>query len=90
MELLTLLFIVFLAALFLKILSIIFHTGVFLLVLPLKILAVLFATIVVFVVLAPLGILGAIAGLMVAPIVLFVFLFPVILIGIGIYFLINR
>ena len=79
-----------LISLLLKLLALILHTGVFLLTLPFKLLAAVLSVIVVFAVLIPLGVVGAIAGILIAPLALLVILLPFILIGLGIYLIANR
>lgn len=90
MEILSLLLILAFVVVFLKIFSVLLNTGIFLLTLPIKILAVFLSTFIVLVVLLPLGIIGAIAGLLVAPFLLLTILVPVILIIFGIFLLINK
>jgi len=90
MEILSLLLILAFVVVFLKIFSVLLNTGIFLLTLPIKILAVFLSTFIVLVVLLPLGIIGAIAGLLVAPFLLLTILVPVILIIYGIFLLINK
>ena len=90
MEIVSILFIILFAVLFLKAVSFILHTGIFILTLPIKIFSVVLATVVVFAVLLPLGVVGVIAGLLVTPLVLLVILLPFFLIIYGIYLLVNR
>lgn len=90
MELFSVLVMLLAALLFLKVLSVLFNTGIFILILPLKILAVLFSVFVVFLIAVPLGLIGTVAGLLAAPLVLFFILLPVILILVGIFLLIRR
>jgi hypothetical protein len=90
MEIITVLFIVLFALIFFKIFGLLFHTGMFLILLPLKILAVLFSALLVIFILIPLGIVGAIAGVFLAPFALLVVFLPVILIIWGIYLLVKN
>lgn len=90
MELISILFVILLAVIFLKILAVILHTGVFLLTLPFKILGILLSVIIVFAVLLPIGVVGAVAGILVAPLAILVVLLPFILVGLGLYLILNR
>jgi len=90
MEILSVLFIAMFVVVFLKLFSILLHTGIFLLALPFKILSVFLSLFVVLAILLPLGIVGAVAGLLLAPLVILAFLLPVFMIFYGIYILINR
>ncbi|TFG95102.1 MAG: hypothetical protein E4H13_13860 [Calditrichales bacterium] len=90
MEIIALLFIIFFAVIFIKILALLFQTSIFILALPFKILGVVLSAIFVLVLLVPLGIIGAIAGLLVAPLVLLFALAPIVLILLGLYLLIKN
>ena len=90
MEVLSVLLIAVFVVIFLKLFSILLHTGVFLLTLPIKILSVLLSLFVVLIVLVPVGIVGALAGLLAVPLIVVVLLLPFFLILYGIYLLINR
>lgn len=90
MELFSILVILLGALLFLKVLSIVFNTGIFILMLPIKILAVLLSVFVVLLIALPLGIIGAVAGLLAVPLMAFFILLPVIMIFVGIFFLLKR
>ena len=90
MEILGVLLIVIFVVAFLKLFFVFLNTGIFLLALPFKIILALLSLFAVFVVLLPLGIVGAVAGLLVAPLLIIVLLLPVILIIYGIFLLINR
>ena len=90
MELIALLMIVLFSLVFFKILGLLFHTGMFLILLPFKILAVLFSALLVVFILVPLGIVGAIAGVFLAPFALLVIFLPVLLIIWGIYLLVRN
>jgi len=90
MEILSILFIGLFVVVFLKLFSVLLHTGIFLLVLPIKILSILLSLFVVLVVLLPLGVVGVVAGLLVVPLLILAFLLPLLLILYGIYLLINR
>jgi len=90
MEILSILLVILLIVIFLKLFSVLLHTGFFLLTLPIKILSVVLSVFVVLAVLLPLGIIGAVAGLLAVPLIILAFLLPVFLILYGIYLLINR
>ena len=90
MEILSLLLIIAFVIVFLKIFSVLLNTGIFLLTLPIKILAVFLSFFIVLVFLLPLGIIGAVAGLLVAPFLLLTILVPVVLIAYGIFLLIKK
>ena len=87
MELIGALLLILLAVGFLKILGLIFHAGIFVLTLPLKILGVALSALVFAVVLVPLGIVSAIAGLIALPALLLGPLLPILLIGGALYLL---
>lgn len=89
MEILAILLIIVFALLFLKIFALLFQTGIFLVMLPFKILAIVLSGLFVFLILIPLGIVGAIVGLLLAPLALIVFFLPVVLIIWGIYLLVK-
>jgi hypothetical protein len=89
MEILAILLIIVFAVLFLKIFALIFQTGIFLVMLPFKILAIVLSGLFVFFILIPLGMVGAIVGLLLAPLALIVFFLPVVLIIFGIYLLVK-
>jgi len=90
MELVAILVIVVFALILFKIFGLLFHTGMFLILLPLKILAIVFSALVVVFILIPLGIVGAIAGVLLAPFALLAIFLPVILIIWGIYLLVRN
>ena len=84
MELIGLVLIIVFSIIFLKIFV---NLGIFLITLPIKILAVLFSTLLVVFVLVPLGIVGGIAALIVAPFAILIPILPVALILFGLYLL---
>ncbi len=90
MELMSLILIVLFAWLFFKLLGFIFNTAAFLIILPLKLLALGLASLLVIFVLVPLGLVAGLAGLILAPLAVLVPLLPFVLIGIGVYLLIQH
>ena len=90
MEILAVLFFILLAVIFLKILAFVFHVGIFMLALPFKILAISLSAIIVALVLIPLGVIGGLAGLIILPLVIFIPLLPVLLIGVGLWLLLRH
>ncbi len=87
MEIITILFIVLLAIVFMKILAFSLHVGIALLTLPLKLLAVAFASVVVAFVLVPLGVVAGLVGIFVLPFALAIPLLPVLLVLGGLWLL---
>jgi len=85
MEILAVLFIVFLGLIFLKIIGLFLNVGIFLISIPLKILAFLLSTIFVVFVLAPLGLLTILVA---TP--LFFIITPLLLFGIGVIFVLRN
>jgi len=90
MEILAILFIFIFAVIFLKFFAVLFHTGMFLILLPFKILAFVLSTLLVIFVLLPLGIVGAITSLLLAPLALAFVFMPLILIIWGIFLLLKE
>ncbi len=90
MELMSLILIVLFAWLFFKLLGFIFNAAAFLIILPLKLLALGLASLLVIFVLVPLGLVAGLAGLILAPLAVLVPLLPFVLIGIGVYLLIQH
>lgn len=84
MELIGLLLIILLTVIILKVLL---NIGIFVITLPIKILAFVISTLILVFVLVPIGLVGGLAALIVAPIAILVPLFPLILLGFGIYLL---
>jgi len=90
MELIGILFFIFTALIFLKILGLVFHAGIFMLTLPLKLLAIGLAGLIMFLVLIPMGIVAGVAGLIVLPAVLIGPFLPILLLGGGLYLLLRN
>ena len=84
MELIGLLLLICLAWVFLKILGAVFHVTFFALTLPFQIIGIVLAVLFSLVILIPLGIVGAIFGVLLAPFALLGSLLPVVLIILGI------
>ena len=90
MEIISILLIIGLAFVFLKALALMLHVGIWMLALPFKILAVLLSAFVVVFVFIPVGLVGALAGLILLPFALIVPLLPFILIAAGVIWLLRR
>jgi len=90
MEIVAVLFIILFAMVFLKILAALLHISVFMLTLPFKILAAVLSVFVVGFILIPVGLIAGIASLIIIPFALLIPLFPVLLIGGGIWLLLRN
>ena len=90
MEILALLLVFCFIYLFLKLFAFIFNAGVFLITLPFAILATLLSVIVVVAVMVPLGIVGALAGIVLVPFAFLGPVLPVVLIILGAVVLLRR
>ncbi len=90
MELLTVLIFVLLGWLFFKFLAVFFHVGGFLLALPFMIIGGVLSALLVGLVMIPLGIIAALAGILAIPIAIAVNILPYLLVGAGIYYLVKK
>lgn len=90
MEIIVILLAVILILAFLKFLGLIFHAGVWIIALPFKIIGLLIASVVMIAVFIPLGVLGAIASIVMIPVVIIIPLAPFIIIALGIWLLVKR
>jgi hypothetical protein len=90
MEIIAVLLIVCFIYLFLKLFAFIFNAGIFLITLPFVIIATLLSVIVVMFVMIPLGIVAALAGLVLAPFAILGPIFPIALILLGTILLLRR
>ncbi|RKY79274.1 hypothetical protein DRQ00_03520 [candidate division KSB1 bacterium] len=89
MEVLTLLVIGLAFLLSIKLLALLFKTGIFILALPLQIFAALILTI-IFLVLVPIGVITGILTVVLSPLLFLGPLLPILLVALGIYLLLRR
>jgi hypothetical protein len=90
MEILALFLVIGFIYIFLKLFAFVFNAGVFLITLPLIIIATAFSAIVVVFVMIPLGIVGALAGILLAPFAILGPVLPIVLIFLGAILLLRR
>jgi len=90
MEIIGILLIVLIVIGLFKILGLFFHVGIWMIALPFKILGLVIASVVLVAVLIPLGILGALASIIVAPLALLIPLLPFLLVGAGIWLILRH
>ncbi|MBN1406531.1 MAG: hypothetical protein JW956_02005 [Calditrichaceae bacterium] len=90
MEIIGILIAVVIIVAFIKFLGLLLHAGIWVIALPFKIIFAVIGTIIMVAILIPLGILGAIASIVVIPMTLIVPLTPFLLIGLGLWLLIRK
>ena len=90
MEILGILLIVIIVVAFLKFLGLIFHAGLWAIALPFKIIGALLVTLITIAVFIPLGILGALASIIMIPFALTIPLVPFLLVGLGVWLIVRK
>ncbi|MEJ2055169.1 MAG: hypothetical protein P8X42_14735 [Calditrichaceae bacterium] len=90
MEILGILLIALIILAFLKMIGLIFHIGLWAIALPFKIVGILIGSVIMVAILIPLGVLGALASLLMIPLAILIPLAPFILVGLGIWLLVRK